>query len=101
MGLCLPLQFRVYPEWKVNSSFINEHLNRALGLDAKPSSHPIEVDCPDANQIGQVRSLVYLLSEAYLVNCEDIRRVVVLQGCFRYRLNLNVYVGYSEYLFTL
>lgn len=46
---------RVFPEWKVYSEFINEHLNRALDLDAKLSSHPIEVDCPDANQINQVR----------------------------------------------
>ncbi|KAF8797340.1 zincin, partial [Phlegmacium glaucopus] len=44
----------VYPEWKVNSSFINDHLSFALGLDAKPSSHPIEVDCPDANHINQI-----------------------------------------------
>lgn len=44
----------VYPEWKVDSSFISEHLNDALDLDAKLSSHPIEVHCPDANQINQV-----------------------------------------------
>ncbi|KDQ18450.1 hypothetical protein BOTBODRAFT_28829 [Botryobasidium botryosum FD-172 SS1] len=45
---------RVYPEWKVNSSFITDHLERALDLDAQRSSHPIEVDCPDANQINQI-----------------------------------------------
>ncbi len=45
---------RVFPEWKVDSSFITEHLNSALSLDAKLSSHPIEVDCPDANKINQV-----------------------------------------------
>jgi aminopeptidase 2 len=45
---------RVYPEWKVHSSFISEHLNDALDLDAKLSSHPIEVHCPDANQINQI-----------------------------------------------
>ncbi|KAG1756159.1 hypothetical protein EDD22DRAFT_981551 [Suillus occidentalis] len=44
----------VYPEWKVDSSFISEHLNDALDLDAKLSSHPIEVHCPDANQINQI-----------------------------------------------
>ncbi|KAK2460553.1 hypothetical protein APHAL10511_007023 [Amanita phalloides] len=47
----------VFPEWKVDSSFITEHLNSALSLDAKPSSHPIEVDCPDANKINQASSL--------------------------------------------
>lgn len=45
---------KVFPEWKVDSNFISEHLNRALNLDAKPSSHPIEVDCPDANHINQI-----------------------------------------------
>ncbi|KAF8232360.1 hypothetical protein L208DRAFT_1272750 [Tricholoma matsutake] len=50
----LILSFRVFPEWKVDSEFISDHLNRALSLDAKLSSHPIEVDCPDANHINQI-----------------------------------------------
>jgi aminopeptidase 2 len=29
-------------------------LNKALSLDSKLSSHPIEVDCPDASHINQV-----------------------------------------------
>jgi len=45
---------KVFPEWKVDSEFITNHLNRALSLDAKLSSHPIEVDCPDANHINQI-----------------------------------------------
>lgn len=45
---------KIYPEWKVDSEFISEHLNDALELDAKLSSHPIEVHCPDANQINQI-----------------------------------------------
>ncbi|KAI6109137.1 hypothetical protein EDD16DRAFT_1615680 [Pisolithus croceorrhizus] len=44
----------IYPEWKVDSEFISENLNDALELDAKLSSHPIEVHCPDANQINQI-----------------------------------------------
>jgi len=38
----------------VDSKFITEHLNRALSLDSKLSSHPIEVECADANRINQV-----------------------------------------------
>ncbi|KAL0947133.1 hypothetical protein HGRIS_013264 [Hohenbuehelia grisea] len=45
---------KVFPEWKVNSEFISGHLNRALALDSKLSSHPIEVECPDANHISQI-----------------------------------------------
>ncbi|KAI0029430.1 peptidase family M1-domain-containing protein [Vararia minispora EC-137] len=45
---------KLFPEWRVNSQFINDNLNQALRLDAKLSSHPIEVDVPDANQINQI-----------------------------------------------
>jgi aminopeptidase 2 len=44
----------LYPEWKVNTAFINSSLTDALKLDAKLSSHPIEVACPDANQANQI-----------------------------------------------
>lgn len=58
IAMNLTLSFRVFPEWKVNTGFISNHLNQALGLDAKLSSHPIEVECPDANHINQVLFLV-------------------------------------------
>ena len=44
---------KVFPEYQVHAKFISYHLNRALGLDAKLSSHPIEVECPDANKANQ------------------------------------------------
>jgi aminopeptidase 2 len=53
-GIFLTTSSRIYPEWKVDANFITEHLNAALRLDAKLSSHPVEVDCPDANQINQI-----------------------------------------------
>ena len=45
---------RLFPDWRPDAGFINEHFNRALRLDAKLSSHPIEVPLPDPNQINQV-----------------------------------------------
>ncbi|KAJ7031993.1 leucyl aminopeptidase [Mycena alexandri] len=45
---------RIYPEWKLDAEFINEHLNKAFSLDSGVSSHPVEVVCPDANKINQV-----------------------------------------------
>ncbi|EIM90757.1 leucyl aminopeptidase [Stereum hirsutum FP-91666 SS1] len=45
---------KIFPEWKVDSEFVTNQLNKALRLDAKLSSHPVEVDCPDANKIGQI-----------------------------------------------
>ncbi|KAJ7207877.1 leucyl aminopeptidase [Mycena pura] len=44
----------VFPEWGATSNFISGHLSRGLALDAKRSSHPVEVDCPDANFISQI-----------------------------------------------
>ncbi|KAL1741717.1 hypothetical protein HDZ31DRAFT_44813 [Schizophyllum fasciatum] len=45
---------KLYPEWKLRSEFINVHWADALAMDAKPSSHPIEVECPDASQANQI-----------------------------------------------
>ncbi|KAJ7632427.1 leucyl aminopeptidase [Roridomyces roridus] len=45
---------RIFPEWRPDSEFISDHLQSALALDAKLSSHPIEVECPDANHINQI-----------------------------------------------
>ncbi|KAF7333538.1 Aminopeptidase 1 [Mycena venus] len=45
---------RVFPEWKVDSAFVANHVHHAMVLDAKRSSHPIEVECPDANFINQI-----------------------------------------------
>ncbi|KAI0373350.1 leucyl aminopeptidase [Pilatotrama ljubarskyi] len=45
---------RVFPEWKLDSEFLGSHFFRARALDAKLSSHPIEVECPDANMINQI-----------------------------------------------
>nr|XP_012184617.1 uncharacterized protein FIBRA_07548 [Fibroporia radiculosa]CCM05334.1 predicted protein [Fibroporia radiculosa] len=44
----------VFPEWKLHSTFISTFLQSALLLDARLSSHAIEVPYPDANMIGQI-----------------------------------------------
>ncbi|KAJ7812088.1 hypothetical protein B0H14DRAFT_2858160 [Mycena olivaceomarginata] len=53
MGEAIVLS-KVFPEWEVNSSFVADDVQNALMLDAKRSSHPIEVECPDANFINQI-----------------------------------------------
>ncbi|SNX84196.1 probable AAP1 - alanine/arginine aminopeptidase [Melanopsichium pennsylvanicum] len=40
---------RCFPEWESASEFINTHLDRALDLDGKRSSHPIEVPLQGEN----------------------------------------------------
>ncbi|KAK7039363.1 aminopeptidase 1 [Favolaschia claudopus] len=53
-------------EWEVDATFIANHVQRALTLDAKRSSHPIEVECPDANFLTpdiRTRSLIRKLPQ--------------------------------------
>lgn len=38
----------------MNASFISDSLFRAFSLDAKLSSHPVEVECPDDNMVHGV-----------------------------------------------
>lgn len=44
----------IEPSWQIHSSFISDHLARALSLDALRSSHPIEMACKDESAIQQV-----------------------------------------------
>ncbi|GJJ10172.1 hypothetical protein Clacol_004398 [Clathrus columnatus] len=43
----------LFPEWNVYSSFYNSQ-TEALSSDAKLSSHPIQVDTPNPDEIGQI-----------------------------------------------
>ena len=51
----------INPEWNVDAGFVIPQLTAALRLDAKLSSHPIEVVVPDAGQIGQISTRLKLL----------------------------------------
>ncbi|MBW0464711.1 hypothetical protein O181_004426 [Austropuccinia psidii MF-1] len=44
----------IEPDWHAEDDFINAHLSRALSLDAKRSSHAVEVPCPDPEMINQI-----------------------------------------------
>ncbi|BEJ17486.1 hypothetical protein CspHIS471_0608870 [Cutaneotrichosporon sp. HIS471] len=50
----LVLPERIWPEWKMSGEFLEAHWERALSLDAKRSSHPIQVECPDSNKIATI-----------------------------------------------
>ncbi|KAJ7592639.1 leucyl aminopeptidase [Mycena floridula] len=44
----------LYPEFRPNSEFIKVHLFMAMSLDAKVSTHPIQVECPDVDRAPQI-----------------------------------------------
>ncbi|KAI0674766.1 hypothetical protein C8Q78DRAFT_498501 [Trametes maxima] len=45
---------RLFPEWQLDAFFLGANFYQARSLDARLSSHPIEVECPDANKIIQI-----------------------------------------------
>ncbi|KAJ3574305.1 hypothetical protein NP233_g1859 [Leucocoprinus birnbaumii] len=87
----------VFPEWKVDSNFISEHLNRALNLDAKPSSHAIEVDCPDANHINQARGSSYFVLVSKLIKFKIFDSLSYSKAASVLRM-LSNYVGEDRFL---
>ncbi|GBE82604.1 Aminopeptidase 1 [Sparassis crispa] len=63
---------KVFPEWKLYTSFITGDLSEALDLDGKLSSHPIEVECSDASMIDQIfDSLSYAKAASVLRMLSD------------------------------
>ena len=58
----------MFPEWKLDSNFLMTHFFQARALDAKLSSHPIEVECPDANMVNQVWEFFRFLGSVRLTN---------------------------------
>ncbi|KAJ7134962.1 leucyl aminopeptidase [Mycena crocata] len=83
---------RVFPEWKPNSEFISDHLQSALALDAKLSSHPIEVECPDANHINQIFDALSYSKAASVLRmlCDYVGEEKFLKGVSLY-LKANLY----------
>ena len=97
---------RLFPEWRVNSQFINSNLNQALRLDAKLSSHPIEVPLPDPNQINQIfdslsyakaASVLRMLSE-YVGEKEFLKGVSLYLKKHSYKntVSADLWAGVSE-----
>ncbi|SCV72291.1 BQ2448_4985 [Microbotryum intermedium] len=44
----------IEPSWRVHSAFVKKELADAFRLDALPSSHPIQMPCPDEDTINQI-----------------------------------------------
>ncbi|KAJ7718526.1 hypothetical protein B0H16DRAFT_1253912, partial [Mycena metata] len=77
-----------FPEWEVKSNFMNNHLYRALSVDAKRSSHPIEVECPDANFISQIfDGLFYSKAAVLRMLAEYVDEEQFLKGVSVYLMN--------------
>lgn len=78
---------RIWPEWKVRAEFLNSHLTSALALDSQRSSHPIEVDCPDANQINQIFDSI-----SYSKGASVLRMIAAVVGEEKFLKGVSIYL---------
>ncbi|KAJ7489904.1 leucyl aminopeptidase, partial [Mycena galericulata] len=92
MGEVIIISEQIFPEWRPNSEFIPDHLQSALALDAKLSSHPIEVECPDANHINQIFDALSYSKAASVLRmlCDYVGEDKFLKGVSLYLKN-NLY----------
>ncbi|KAJ7892614.1 leucyl aminopeptidase [Mycena leptocephala] len=49
---------KLYPEWNTAAATVNASLKYALNVDAKLSSHPVQVECPDANHVNEIMDTI-------------------------------------------
>ncbi|KAF7322818.1 Aminopeptidase [Mycena chlorophos] len=91
----------IFPEWKARSEFISAHLQAALYLDAKLSSHPIEVECPDASHISQIFDSLSYSKAASVLNmlCDYVGEDKFLKGVSLYLKKHNLSNAVTEDLF--
>ncbi|KAJ7699607.1 aminopeptidase, partial [Mycena rosella] len=58
---------RLYPEWNTAASVVNGSFKYGLNVDAKLSSHPVQVECPDANRINEIMDTISYMKAASLL----------------------------------
>ncbi|TBU29067.1 peptidase family M1-domain-containing protein [Dichomitus squalens] len=83
---------RVFPEWKLDSEFLTTNFFQARSLDAKLSSHPIEVECPDANMINQIFD-----SLSYAKAASVLRMLASYVGEDRFLKGVSIYLKKRTY----
>ncbi|KIM80851.1 hypothetical protein PILCRDRAFT_9278 [Piloderma croceum F 1598] len=83
---------KIHPEWKVDASFITEFLNAALRLDAKLSSHPVEVECSDANMINQASPVLIFDNLSYNKAASVLRMLSAYVGEERFLKGVSIYL---------
>ncbi|KAI0637348.1 leucyl aminopeptidase [Trametes polyzona] len=83
--------------WKLDADFLSAHFYRARALDAKPSSHPIEVECPDANMINQASFAAIFDHLSYAKAASVLRMLASYVGEERFIKGVSIYLKKHMY----
>ncbi|GMK57699.1 hypothetical protein CspeluHIS016_0405330 [Cutaneotrichosporon spelunceum] len=88
----LVLPERIWPEWKMAGEFLEAHWERALSLDAKRSSHPIQVECPDSNKIATIFDAI-----SYSKGASVLRMLMSVVGEVKFFQGVSAYLNKHLY----
>uniref|UniRef100_A0A7S4E1N5 Alpha-aminoacylpeptide hydrolase n=2 Tax=Lotharella globosa TaxID=91324 RepID=A0A7S4E1N5_9EUKA len=83
---------KLFPEWKVWQSFVNDAHNPALGLDGLLTSHPIEVPVKHPSEIDEIFDAI-----SYLKGAAVIRMLASHLGLETFRKGLVAYLQKFAY----
>ncbi|OJT12746.1 Aminopeptidase 1 [Trametes pubescens] len=87
---------RLFPEWQLDARFLGSKFYSALALDAKLSSHPIEVECPDANKIIQIFDDL-----SYAKGASVLRMLAAYVGESQFLKGVSIYLKKHQYKNTV
>ena len=83
---------QLYPEWQVFTQFVNDETGRALALDGMLTSHPVEVDVKNAEEIDEIFDAI-----SYSKGGSLLRMVVEFIGIDAFRQGLRKYLDHFKF----
>eukprot|EP00934_Nitzschia_sp_Nitz4_P005668 Nitzschia sp. Nitz4//scaffold210_size37948//7957//10834//NITZ4_007687-RA/size37948-augustus-gene-0.25-mRNA-1//-1//CDS//3329541921//5658//frame0 len=81
-----------FPDYHMWDQFVNDHLQRALGLDGLLSSHPIQVPIAHAEEVEQVFDAI-----SYCKGGSVVRMICAVLGMEKFREGLGNYMKKHAY----
>lgn len=82
----------LFPEWGIWTQFVYSDFSRALGLDSLKSTHPIEVEVKDPNEISEIFDAI-----SYSKGASVIRMLAAYLGEAAFRRGLRSYLERHQY----
>jgi aminopeptidase 2 len=83
---------RLFPEWNIFNTFIDQDLGYALNVDGQRSSHPIQVEVSSGTEINQIFDGI-----SYSKGASVIRMLESFLGTEKFRLGVSAYLKKHQF----
>lgn len=81
-----------FPHWDIWTSFCSDYYDRARGLDSMLTTHPIEVEVYNTDEIDEIFDLI-----SYCKGASIIRMIATYLGEENFKNGLNIYLNRHKY----